>query len=445
MKKVLLIDDEKNFHYSFKRVFSDIDVISCYSAFEANKVIEKEDIALIILDIKMPGKSGLELLDEIRKVNKDIPVIIITAHGDFQTAIESMQKGATDYLLKPFDFEELKKVVYSKLNEIGDKKSKTVFDLKEYSIIGKSIPMQEVYKKIAKVVNKDINVLITGESGVGKERVAKSIHYYSNRRDKPFVAVNCGAIPENLLESEFFGYKKGAFTGAYADTKGKFLLADGGTLFLDEIGELPQTLQVKILRVLQESEITPIGSEKTIKINVRIIAATNKDLEKEVEKGNFREDLYYRLSVFPIHIPPLRERKEDIPEIVDYIIQNLKNEKKININNITNKAIQKLMAYDFPGNIRELENIIIHAAINSYNGYIDENNISFLNQNKESIDIENILESLYLKNVKLTDYFENEILKFLIKKMNNNQTKIAEYLNINRNTLRSKLKKYNLI
>ncbi|HOJ50393.1 MAG TPA: sigma-54 dependent transcriptional regulator [Spirochaetota bacterium] len=452
MKKILLVDDEKNFHYSFKRVFKDLDILSCYSPEEAEKILNKnkEDISIIILDIKMPGKSGLQFLEEIRKNKIDVPIIIITAHGDLETAVEAIKKGATEYLLKPFDFEELKNVIYSKIDSQKTENINKNDAIEKHIIIGKSAKIQEVYKKIAKIAEKDITVLITGESGVGKERVARAIHYYSRRKNMPFVAVNCGAIPENLLESELFGYTKGAFTGAYSDKKGKFLLANNGTLFLDEVGELPQHLQVKVLRAIQESEITPVGSEKTIKIDVRIIAATNKDLKEEIKKGNFREDLYYRLNVFPINIPPLRERKEDIKDIITFIIKRLNIEKNINVKGISDKALNKLLSYDFPGNIRELENIISHAAIISYDGYIDEDSIEInqeIEKSYQNIDkiIEQIFEIIFEKGLKIDQFLEKEVLKFLLKKMDNNQSKIAEYLEINRNTLRTKLKKHDLI
>ncbi|HCL58009.1 MAG TPA: two-component system response regulator [Spirochaetia bacterium] len=450
--KILIIDDEKNVHYSFKRVFEQLAISSAYSAEEGlEKLSAEKDFNLIICDIKMPGLSGLELLEKLKKDKIEIPVIIITAHGTLENAINAIQNGAYDYLIKPFDFQKLKTVIFNALN-LSDKESsaKVESSFKNELIVGDSLVMQEIYKEIAKVAGKDVTVLVTGESGTGKELIAKAVHYYSLRRNSPFVAVNCGAIPSELMESELFGYEKGAFTGAVKRTAGKFQQAENGTLFLDEIGELPPHLQVKILRALQEREIMMLGSSEPVKVNVRIIAATNKDLKEEIKQGVFREDLYYRLNVVRIHLPPLRDRKEDIAHLVKRFIENINKNHHLKINGIAQEALEKLQSYDFPGNIRELENIITRAAIHCHSDRLEAGSIEldsseelYLNQIEKNI--ESLANVLFEKGVQVDSFMEKTVLNMLLKKFDYNQSKTAEYLHLNRNTLRKKLKDFNII
>lgn len=452
-KRLLLIDDEKNFHYSFNRVFKELEIISAYSAEEALKILELEnDFSLIVADIKMPGISGLELLEILKEKKFTIPIVMITAHGTLDNAIQAIQKGAYDYLIKPFDFEKLKSVVYSALNisESEIQENIEIENTKDEFLVGKSAVMQDIYREIARVALKDVTVLVTGESGTGKELVAKAIHHYSQRKNNVFVAVNCGAIPSDLMESELFGYEKGAFTGAHKKTAGKFELAQNGTIFLDEIGELPLNLQVKILRALQEKEITPLGSRYPIQTDVRILAATNRDLKEEIRKGNFREDLYYRLNVFPIHLPPLRERKEDVASLAQHFIEKIDSHHKMSIKGLSEEALEKLLSYHFPGNIRELENIITRAALNSNTDVIQPSDIDLdasdeLYITRMARSLEHLIETLFDKGIPVHQFVEKNLLTTLLKKFNYNQTKTSQYLEINRNTLRKKLKDYEIL
>jgi two-component system nitrogen regulation response regulator GlnG len=451
MKKILVIDDEKNVHYSFKRVFRDLEILSALSAEEGREILaQNPDVELILADIKMPGITGIELMESLKEEGSQIPIIIITAHGSLENAIQAVQKGAYDYLIKPFDFHKLKSAVYHALEITEKKVEKKLETPKEKFLIGNSPVMQDIYREIARVALKDVTVLITGESGTGKERVAKAIHHYSPRKTGPFIAVNCGAIPSDLMESELFGYEKGAFTGAHKKTSGKFEQAHGGTLFLDEIGELPLNLQVKILRAIQEMEITPLGSSHSLRVDVRIVTATNRDLKEEIRKTNFREDLYYRLNVFPIHLPALRARKEDIPLLSQYFIENINSHHKMKIRGLSDSAQEKLLTYDFPGNIRELENIITRSALSAHSDVIESEDIDlggseevFLTRIEKNM--ENIIQLIFDKGIPAHELTERVLLSTLLKKFDYNQTRTAEYLNINRNTLRKKLKDHQIL
>ncbi|MGB9826553.1 MAG: sigma-54-dependent transcriptional regulator, partial [Desulfofundulus sp.] len=333
------------------------------------KIIDLDPSA-VIMDIRMPEVDGIRVLELVRLKGQDTPIILITAYGSTQSTIEAMKLGAFDYLLKPLQINELLETL-KKATDIKRLLRKnpplTVQDVVERAdvMIGLSPEMQKVYKAIGRVANSNATVLIRGESGTGKELVARAIHYNSIRRDKPFIKINCASIPENLLESEMFGYEKGAFTGAVASKPGKFELAQRGTIFLDEIGEMSLGLQAKLLRVIQEREFERLGGTETIKVDVRIIAATNKDLEKCIAEGTFREDLYYRLNVVDIYLPPLRERKEDIPVLVDHMIKLCNTEYKKQVTGFTEQAMKLLMEYDWPGNVRELKNVCERAVLMS--------------------------------------------------------------------------------
>ncbi|MES2307995.1 MAG: sigma-54 dependent transcriptional regulator [Verrucomicrobiota bacterium] len=364
-QKLLLIDDEADVHYSFKRVLEKepIEILTADSPEAGVKIAKAEQPDLIVTDIRMGNRNGLDGLREIRLQNPKQIVIVMTAYGTSQTAIEAMKLGAYDYILKPFDVPQLKALITRALQAAAAQKADTgtypsklsAEDLRQ-TIVGNSPAMQEVYKAIGQVASTPATVLVTGESGTGKELVARAIHQNSPRFKNVYVAMNCAAIPENLLESELFGHEKGAFTGAMNQRIGKFEQCDGGTLFLDEIGEMPLATQAKFLRVLQEGEFTRLGNNESMKTDVRIIAATNKDLVSMVEKKTFREDLYYRLNVVHIHLPPLRERTGDIPLLVEYFMNKIRLKTPNSPSKISPEAMEIIQSHPWPGNVRELEN-----------------------------------------------------------------------------------------
>ncbi len=368
---ILVIDDDTEVRYSLNRVLSSqhYRVQEAPSGEEGVAAVKKQAPDVVLLDNRMTGMSGLETLQHIKATNPKQLIIFMTAFGTAQTAIEAMKYGAYDYVVKPFDPPKLIAMVESALRTQADSKSAAGYqpvinteDHKE-GIIGSSPPMQQVFKIIGQFAASDASVMITGESGTGKELVARALHRHSHRASKPFVAVNCAAIPENLIESELFGHERGSFTGATAQRLGKFELCDGGTIFLDEIGDMTPTTQTKILRVLQEGEIQRVGGVDTIKVNVRVIAATNKDLEVLVREKKFREDLYYRLNVVRVRLPPLRERGEDIPQIIDFFVQNLSKAKKVKARKVSPEALEIFSRYRWPGNVRELENVVYRSAV----------------------------------------------------------------------------------
>lgn len=362
MRTVLVADDEPSIRELVQAVLSqqDLKVLTASDGAEALAIFEKERIDCAVVDLRMPRMDGFKVLE--RFVLKGVPVIVITAYGTSDVTIEAMRLGAYDFITKPFDIDELAEKVRKAMDHY---KAAEVLPLKPGSespmLVGMSTGMQEVYKLIGKVAQTDVTVLITGESGTGKELVGKAIHYNSARSRGPFVVVNCAAIPEGLLESELFGYEKGAFTGAEERKIGKFEMAHRGTIFLDEIGDMAPMLQAKILRVLQERVVERVGGTKPLPVDVRIIAATNKDLQELVNQGKFREDLYFRLNVVEISLPPLRERKEDIPLLVDHFVRKYAAENSKEVTGVTPEVMSALMAYDYPGNVRELENIIARA------------------------------------------------------------------------------------
>src|ERR1700733_4155979 len=363
-RQVLVVEDEDHLRRILELQLLDAGfaVEKASTAEEALPLIDRAD--LILTDFKLPGMTGLEMLQIIRRMDSHVPVIIMTAYGTVENAVEAMKAGASDFLLKPFSLDQLIAVV-SKALEIRNLREENQ-QLKEElgrkyrwdNIVGRSPGMQEIFATVMRVAPSRATVLLAGESGVGKDLIARAIHFHSPRKDRPFVKINCTALPENLMESELFGYEKGAFTGANIAKPGKFELADSGTVMLDEIGDVPPGIQVKLLRVLQEREFERLGSNKTLHIDVRVIAATNRDLRAALEDGTFREDLYYRLNVVPMEIPSLRARKEDIPYLARHFVTQLAPESGSRVTSITESAIDKLMQYDWPGNVRELENVI---------------------------------------------------------------------------------------
>jgi nitrogen regulation protein NR(I) len=371
MSKLLLIDDETDVQYSFQRIFDspEIELSTASSGEEGLRIIPKLKPDLVIMDVRMGGITGLETLRRIRQLDSKLLVILMTAYGTTQTAIEAMKLGAYDYLLKPFDVPKLKEIVANALKAARDMKQvvsyQPLLESEDYElgIVGRSEPMQQVFKLIGQLAASDATALITGESGTGKELVARAIYHHSNRSQQPFLAVNCAAIPEQLLESELFGHERGSFTGATTQRIGKFEQCNHGTLFLDEIGDMTPATQTKILRVLQSGTFERVGGNQALKVDVRIIAATNKPLEQAVAARQFREDLFYRLNVVRIHIPPLRERREDIRLLVNYFLKKFAQKHKQAPKAVMPHALKALEKYHWPGNVRELENIIQRALV----------------------------------------------------------------------------------
>ena len=369
---ILVIDDDTEIRYSLTRVLTSrkYQVIEAASGELGIAIVKKGPAPdLVFLDVRMGGMGGIEALQHIRSANPKQLVVLMTAFGTAQTAIEAMKYGAFDYVMKPFDpakvltLAETALKAHADMRAVGDYKPTINADDYREGIVGSSPVMQDVFKVIGQVTASDVTVMITGESGTGKELVARSIWKHSHRAAKPFIAVNCAAIPDNLIESELFGHEKGSFTGATAQRLGKFELCDGGTIFLDEIGDMALATQTKILRVLQQGEIQRVGGTETIRVDVRIIAATNKDLEEMVKLKTFREDLYYRLNVVRIRMPPLRERGDDIPQIVDFCLQSLLKQKKTRVSKVSPEAMSVLTRHRWPGNVRELENVIYRSAV----------------------------------------------------------------------------------
>jgi len=449
MRRILIVDDEASVRDSLRMIFKkDYEVILAGSADEALVKLESEEPEVVLLDIIMPGKDGLEALKEMRERHPSLPIIMLTATKTVKTAVEAMKLGAYDYITKPFDLDELKLVVQKALESRdlkmanlrlqGEVEEKYQFD----NIIGKSKEMREIYATIRQIAEKNSTVLIHGESGTGKELVARAIHYNSPRRNKPFVAVNCAAIPETLIESELFGHEKGAFTDAQARRIGHFELAHQGTLFLDEISELSLPTQAKILRALQEREFVRVGGVKTISVDVRLISATNKNLEELMAKGAFRSDLYYRINVVPLTIPPLRQRKEDIPLLVRHFLDKHAGPGK---KKITQEALDILVAYDWPGNVRELENIIERIVVLSTSDIIGPNDIPpslKINSRAELIKLGVLNGRLSFEDAERE--FEKDIILEALKRSNYVQTRAAELLGISRRILKYKMDKYGI-
>jgi len=436
--KILIIDDDKDILtlMNIQLQKYGYQVITENSALKALDRLSYENYDLILLDQRMPEIEGIEFIENIKNSHllSHIPVIIMTAFGNIEEAVEAMKKGAFHYITKPINFDELDLIIKQALNFSSlEKEVKQFKEVLSVDLIAESPQMKKIVKYVENIASSDVTVLITGESGVGKEVVAKLIHKKSKRKDKPFVAINCGAIPKDLLESELFGYKKGAFTGASIDKKGLIEDADRGTLFLDEIGELPLDLQVKLLRVLQESEIRPLGSNKSKKIDVRFIAATNKNLEEMIEKGEFRKDLFYRLNVIPIHIPPLRERKEDILPLAKYFIKKFSLKYNIPEKELSKKAIHQLLNYKWDGNVRELEHVIERATIVTLGNKIE----NLLNK-----DVSNSYIIRPFKEEK--EEFERNYLIKLLEHTNYNISQASRLSGKTRAELYRLMKKYNI-
>ncbi len=454
METILIVDDEKNYLTILSALLEDegFEVLTAPGGSKALEVHKSSDLDLILTDMKMPKMDGIELLENIKENDPDLPVIMMTAHGTVDKAVEAMQKGAYTYVLKPFDNERLiiyvKKAIsmYQVVKENRRLRDAVESQYRFGNLIGKSKKMRDIFDTIQKVAPSGATVLIEGESGTGKELVARSIHFNSPRREKPFVAVNCSALAENLLESELFGHEKGAFTGAVATKKGRFELADGGTLFLDEIGELSPNLQVKLLRVLQEKVFERVGGVRTISVDIRILAATNKDLQQEMQDGRFREDLYYRLNVVHIVLPPLKERREDIRLLVNHFIKKYASERQsaAPVTGVDQEVDRLFYDYNWPGNIRELENVIERVMI------LCPGEIMRVSDLPKGFK-DNVYNTLHLEGIpadaKLYDtlaMIEKALIERALKMSNNVQSHAAALLGIGKSGLNQKIKKYNL-
>lgn len=469
--RILVADDEDSLRLVLSRALKagGYDVVEAVDGDTAWNELQQGGIDVAFLDIKMPGLSGLEILTRAATRPAPPPIVIMTAQSTMANAVEAMKSGAFDYLTKPFDLEDAEKLAgraleAAKLSKKHDKKPSKPEDLAPTDrIVGRSAPMQEIYKLVGKVAGSDAAVLVTGESGTGKELIARTLHEYSRRASGPFVAVNMAAIPRELLESELFGHVRGAFTGAVERRRGKFQLASGGTLFLDEIGEMPLEVQGKLLRALQEREIDPVGSEKSIAIDVRLVAATNVDLDAQVKAGNFREDLYYRLNVIPIEVPPLRERREDIRALAEHFLRvhgkAFGAEKRFSA-----EAMEMLESYSFPGNVRELENIIKRVILTAPGDVIVAEDVrpllgegrsaeALADQSFEDIVAERISSLVDQLDLSTTDNLhevalqaiERPLFRLLLDRTGGNQLKTSKILGINRNTLRKRLRQLGLL
>jgi two-component system NtrC family response regulator len=454
METILIVDDEKNYPLILGAVLEEegFEILSANSGQEALEILASSDVDLVLTDMKMPVMDGIELLENVKALDPDLPVIMMTAHGTVDKAVEAMQKGAYSYILKPFDNERL--VIYvnkaiSMFRVVKENRQLRDAVKSHYSfgnIIGKSKPMQGVFETIRKVAPTNATVLIEGESGTGKELVAKSIHFNSPRRDKPFVAVNCSALAESLLESELFGHEKGAFTGAVTMKKGRFELADRGTLFLDEIGDLSPGLQVKLLRVLQEKVLERVGGVKPIAINIRIIVATNKNIQQEMKLGRFREDLFYRLNVVHIVMPPLKQRKEDIHLLVNHFISKYAKERKSDkpVTGVDQSVERLFYDYHWPGNVRELENIVERAMILSPGETIQVSDLPsiFRASANDKLPLEGIPADAKLYET--LAMVEKAMIKRALRMSEYVQAHAADLLGIGKSGLNQKIKKFKL-
>ncbi len=441
---ILLIDDDESLNkvIAYQLGQMGYKITTATNGKNGIEKFKQGDFDILISDLQLPGINGMEILKTIRQFDKQVIIIIITAFGTVENAIEACHLGADDYLTKPFGKETLRFTIEKaiKLHKLQRENIQLRSELyKNYdfgNLIGKSAAMEDVLKLAGRVAESDATVLIQGESGTGKELIARAIHYNSRRKDKPFIIVNCPSIPDTLIESELFGHVKGAFTGASRDRKGKFQLAHEGSIFLDEIGDLKEDLQAKLLRVLQEKEIERVGDSSPTRIDVRIIAASNKKLEQLVQEGRFREDLYYRLNVVAILIPPLRDRKQDIPFLVDYFIKKYSKDKKFII---TNEAMELFAAYDWPGNVRELENSIERAIVVSTDSIITKETLPATIK-PASAQKYQLAEKIDIDNLTLEEIERLAIIEAL-KKSNGNQTKAAKMLDIPRHVLLYRMKK----
>ncbi|MEA3471375.1 MAG: sigma-54 dependent transcriptional regulator [Thermodesulfobacteriota bacterium] len=443
---VLVVDDDRAHRTMLKTLLSGWGYV-IFEADDGDTAIEKvreQGYDLILMDIRMMRVSGIEALHEIKNINPAIPVIIMTAFSSVESAVKTLKKGAYDYLTKPLDFDELQIIIERAMEhrQLRDENRLLRENLgvrsDRQNIIGRSDAMEKLMETVAQVAPSDATVLLTGESGTGKELIAGAMHFNSLRKEEPFVKINCAAITETLLESELFGHEKGSFTGAERRKEGKFRQADGGSIFLDEVSEMSLSMQVKLLRVLQEREIVRVGGDEVVKIDVRVIASTNRNLIEEVEKGNFREDLFYRLNVVSLNMPSLQERREDIPLLAQHFLMVFAEKNHKDIKGLTPQAMDSLLKYEWPGNIRELMNVIERAVVLSRSEYLDEEDLSLIIRKEPAV------EHVIHGNVPLEDVERNTVLETL-EAAEGNKSEAARRLGITRRTLHKKLKKYGVM
>ena len=466
--RILIADDEDSLRWVLEKGLRGVgyDVTSVKDGEEAVRVFEAQPFDLVFLDVRMPGLDGLTALERIRDLRPDVYVIVMTAHGSMDTAIKAMQRGAYDYLNKPFDLDEVlllseRALAASRLTQEVARLRTGLAEVREFSaLIGRHPRMQDVYKTIGRIAGTDVTVLLRGESGTGKELVARAIHHYSRRSGRPFVAVSCAAIPGTLLESEMFGHERGAFTDAKERRLGKFELAHGGTLYLDEIGDTPVDLQTKLLRALQERTIERVGGHESIAIDVRVLAATNRDLEALMKEGRFREDLYYRLNVVTVNLPPLRERRRDIPLLVEHFLA--KHVEELGERGVAPDALDRLVGHEWPGNVRELENVVQRAMVMATGGAILPEHlpigpVSAAASVAVDASLEEVIERKLMECVRglrehasanlydlMIGLVEKPLLRAVLRETGGNQVRAAQILGINRNTLRKKLTEHSI-
>jgi DNA-binding NtrC family response regulator len=449
MANILIVEDEPRMRRLLEISLSE-DGHSVHTSADAETGLlhlRKASADLVVTDLKLPGMNGLEFLQEGKRLNPALPFIVMTAYGSVETAVDAMKAGASDYVLKPFTMAEMKLVINKELDvqQVRDENVRLKEALgKRYhfqNIVGRSKKMQEVLALVERVAPINSTVLIGGESGVGKDLIARAIHQNSRRASGPFIKINSTAIPETLFESELFGFERGAFTGALASKPGKFELADKGTLFLDEIGDVPAAIQVKLLRVLQEREFERLGGTKTLKVDIRMIAATNRDLRAALEEGTFREDLYYRLNVVPIDIPPLREHKEDIPDLVNHFLARFAADSDKEIEGITPAALDALMEYHWPGNIRQLENSVERAVALSSGRMIDEKDIHLDTRQNKPATASSSSTMQFLPEGMTLEQWEDNMIREALRRANGNKSQAARLLGLSRNALRYRLGK----
>jgi DNA-binding NtrC family response regulator len=445
--RILVIDDEESIRDSMSLVLrkEGYRVETAASGRAGLNLFGAEAFQVAFVDLKLPGTTGLDVLNRIKEADPETPVIIITGYASIESAVEAMKRGAFDYMTKPFTPEEVRvvtrkalesrRLVFENISLRRELEAKTEFEL----VVGKSRAITQVLDVVRRVSPSESTILITGESGTGKELVAREIHRHSLRRNSSFVVVDCGALVETLFESELFGHVKGSFTGAHETKHGRFEVAEGGTIFFDEISNIGLNIQAKLLRAIQEREINRIGSSKAIKVDVRILAATNEDLADAIRKGKFREDLFYRLSVVPIHLPPLRERKEDIPLLVDHFLEKYNKRAKKSISGISPRALKAMKEYDWPGNIRELENTIERAVVLARSDGIDLEDLMYHGISAGATALGSIPG-----NLQTLESMEKEYIKAVLRAYQGNRTRAAEVLGIDRKTLWAKIKKYGI-
>jgi two-component system response regulator HydG len=446
MKKILVVDDDTAHRMMLHAVLSDegYTVAEADDGMTAVKAVQQEFYDLILMDVRMTEMDGIEALAEMKKISPGIPVLMMTAYPAVPPAVKAMKLGALDYLTKPLDTDELRLRIAKLLGQLPLKENEQQVKVHlshTSGLTGSSAKMQQLFETLALVAPTDTTVLILGESGTGKELVADAIHGNSSRADKPLVKVNCAALPETLLESELFGHEKGAFTGAIARRKGRFEVADGGTIFLDEIGELPVAVQVKLLRVLQEQQFEPVGSSKTMTVDVRVIAATNRNLETEMAQGKFREDLFYRLNIFPVQVPPLRDRKEDIPPLAEFFLKKYGEKHKRPIKGFAPRTLDLFMRYDWKGNVRELENTVERSVILCQEDLIQPQHLPAPLQallKSAETNLPDTEGGLTIKDM------EKQLILSTLTQYDGNRSKTAEALGISRRSLQMKLKEYGI-